>query len=373
MATPPEILALALQQATQNLYQPRVKDHEIVDRVNYICQANNRAGVRMLLACLLAKIHRPEVDIRKPYTEIGTADVYSGRFYDEQYIAPFVIQHELPCNRTTAFLTPALRNITAPLVVGVEIAGTPRQLYRELIYLLDAVQSDKISPQILLTEIVRRLLLIRDEQAERINSLVEAVRAARDGSALSAEAIVTLLEQHLASPRSSRLPVLMITAAYRTASEYLGERILHLQAHNAADQQTGALGDVEVTLINDEKVIATYEMKARRVTDNDIDQALYKLVHSNQDVQHYIFITTDRIDVAVKEYAATIYERTGGIEIVVLDCISFVRHFLHLFHRLRMQFLDEYQELLLVEPNSSVSQPLKEVFLALRRAAEIGI
>jgi hypothetical protein len=152
----------------------------------------------------------------------------------------------------------------------------------------------------------------------------------------------------------------------------LGERVLHLQAHNAADQQTGSLGDIEVTLINDENVIATYEIKARRITQNDIDQALYKLVHSGHEVNHFVFITTDKIDAEVKDYAATIYERTGGIEIVVLDCISFVRHFLHLFHRFRMQFLDEYQNLLLAEPGSSVSQTLKEAFLALRRAAEMG-
>jgi DNA adenine methylase len=66
----------------------------------------------------------------------------------------------------------------------------------------------------------------------------------------------------------------------------------------------------------------------------------------------------------------TIYEKTSGTEVVVLDCIGFLRHFLHLFHRLRMQFLEAYQELLLAEPESAVSQPLKEAFLVLRQAAE---
>jgi DNA adenine methylase len=35
-----------------------------------------------------------------------------------------------------------------------------------------------------------------------------------------------------------------------------------------------------------------------------------------------------------------------------------------------MEFLNNYQALLLVEPESAVSQPLKEAFLALRQAAE---
>ncbi len=56
----------------------------------------------------------------------------------------------------------------------------------------------------------------------------------------------------------------------------------------------------------------------------------------------------------------------------VLDCIGFLRHFLHFFHRSRIVFLNAYQELVLSEPDSAVSQPLKEVFLALRRAAEAG-
>jgi urate oxidase len=87
-------------------------------------------------------------------------------------------------------------------------------------------------------------------------------------------------------------------------------------------------------------------------------------------VDNYIFITTDTIDEDVQEYARDLYRETGGIEFAILDCIGFVRHFLHLFHRLRTDFLEAYQQLVLDEPESAVSQPLKEVFLNLRRAAE---
>jgi hypothetical protein len=64
----------------------------------------------------------------------------------------------------------------------------------------------------------------------------------------------------------------------------------------------------------------------------------------------------------VQEYARSLYADTGGIEFVILDCIGFIRHYLHLFHRLRSDFLDEYQALILAEPESSVSQPVKEAF-----------
>jgi hypothetical protein len=47
-------------------------------------------------------------------------------------------------------------------------------------------------------------------------------------------------------------------------------------------------------------------------------------------------------------------------------------HFLHLFYRLRTSFLHEYQELVLLQPESAVNQALKEAFLALRRALQAG-
>lgn len=123
-------------------------------------------------------------------------------------------------------------------------------------------------------------------------------------------------------------------------------------------------------MVDDERVITSYEMKMRRVSQEDIDLVLKKIGDHGQRIDNYIFITTDVIDDAVAEYALSIYEKTGGIEIAILDCISFIRHFLHLFYRVRAQFLDLYQQLVLNEPESAVRQELKEVFLALRQAAE---
>jgi DNA adenine methylase len=163
----------------------------------------------------------------------------------------------------------------------------------------------------------------------------------------------------------------IVAAAYRAASEKLGEKILRLHAHTAADKQTGALGDVEITLLGDDKVVTTYEMKAKPVTTGDIDIAIQKIA-SCVEVQNYIFVTTAPIDPAVREYANQQYRELGGVEIAVLDCIGFLRHFLHLFHRIRASFLDAYQELVLSEPESAVNQALKEAFLALRRAAQAG-
>ena len=322
------------------------------------------------MACLLAKVHKPEIDIRKPFTEIGDSDVYSGRTYDESYISTFIVKHDLPCNPTTAFLTPALRNRSIALTPEADLVGRPPKLYETVLILLDHVHSEQVCPDTLLAETVRVLLVVRDEKQHRMESLLTGLKRTEGNIPLSAEAIVTLIEQHLQCPHPSRLPVLVVAAAYQSAEKYLGARGLPLQSHTAADEQTGALGDLEITLIDDENVVTSYEMKMKRVTRGDIDRALQKVVEHDDRIDNYIFITTDVIEDDVSEYAAEIYKRTGGIEVVILDCIAFLRHFLHLFHRLRIQFLEAYQSILLSEPDSAVRQELKEAFLALRGAFE---
>ena len=201
-------------------------------------------------------------------------------------------------------------------------------------------------------------------------TLLASLRQPGERLLLSAEEIVSLVEQHLQCRNASRLPVLVVVAAYQAATNQLGERPLPLMPHTAADTKTGSLGDVEITLVNEDQVVTSYEMKNRRLTTEDIDQTLQKLAEIPNSIDNYIFITTDVISDETKAYADSLYERIGGTEFAILDCIGFLRHFLHLFHRLRLDFLDAYQKLVLDEPDSAVSQPLKEAFLALRLAAE---
>ena len=117
---------------------------------------------------------------------------------------------------------------------------------------------------------------------------------------------------------SSRLPVLIIASAYQTVKEQIGEENKHLEAHNAADKQTGSIGDVEITLTNDDRIVTCYEMKDKRVTKTDIDIALQKLSTTKNKIDNYIFITTDIITIEVTEYAKSLYEKTT-IEFAVLD------------------------------------------------------
>lgn len=363
------ILDLAFQKASASK-TPFIDNDEVIKHVEMIARnASNRACVRFIMACCLAKIYKPSVDIRKPYTEIGDEDAFSGRTYDEAYITEFINKYELPCNSTTAFLTPAFRNRNIVLTPYVNLVGRPESVYKATLQLLDDVFQNRITADELLAETVRWLLIVRDEKRQRMDSLLAGLRASKGETSLPAEGIVNLIEQHLTLKNSSRLPVLVVAAAYEAASDYLKERSQPLHGHNAADKQTGSLGDLEITLVDEQQVVTSYEMKTRKITKNDLDHAAEKVYTGGQFIQNYIFITTEVIDPEIRNYAYSMYERTG-VEMVVLDCMGFLRHFLHLFYRLRMRFLEAYQELLLAEPESAVRQPLKEAFLALRQAAE---
>lgn len=130
--TPDEILHGIHERAVATLNTTVIKNQTIRERVDYVCRCmSNRAGVRLLMSCLLGKLDKPNVDPRKPYTEIGDTDSFSGRTYDERHLTKFINEHRLPVNPTTAFLTPTLRNIDHPLTTDRELVGRPRDLYKK--------------------------------------------------------------------------------------------------------------------------------------------------------------------------------------------------------------------------------------------------
>jgi len=236
MSDLPTILEQFYQTILQEQEKSFIDNDDLRAKIEYVCRCiTNRAPARFLMACLLGKIENPKIDIRKPYTEIGGKGTYSGRGYDEQYVEPFVIKHKLPTNSTTAFLTPAFRNIDRKLTTDLVLVGRPRQVYTNVLELLDLVQRGKVDSSDALKEIIRFLIIIKDENETRMKQLLRELRHAEDTLPLSSEQIVTLLQQHLSSKNSSRLPVLMITAAYLAVKDRIGETTLPLQSHTAAD------------------------------------------------------------------------------------------------------------------------------------------
>ncbi|MCC6600000.1 MAG: DNA methyltransferase, partial [Crocinitomicaceae bacterium] len=191
--SPAEILEEYYQLALKNIGSNSIKSDDLREQVEFICRCNaNKAPIRFLMSCLLAKIDDPKVDIRKPYTEIDGKNTYSGRFYDERYIEAMVHKYKLPCNPTTAYLTPAFRNLDRVLTTDLALVGRPREVYEYAIKILDAVHGKKETPQNLLQEIIRLLLIIKAEDENRMKQLLADLKQADDVLPLSSEEIVTL-------------------------------------------------------------------------------------------------------------------------------------------------------------------------------------
>lgn len=367
-SSPMDVLGQALDRAkaADGSFLP---DGTLAKRLSIVAGSKIRAGVRVILAGCLARICEPGIDIRKPFTELG-AGSYSGRTYDERYIIALINANQLPCNLTTAFLTPALRTKPIPLTRGTRLGGRNREPYDSVIEIFESIESGDVDASNVLAETIRQLLRIRDDRKARIESLKDEIRAGGQLASLSSENVVAVLAQLLQLRGTSRLPVLIVVAAYHCAEKNLGERALPLKWHNAADAMTGALGDIEIALISEDRIVTVYEMKDRDVASADLERALQKISESDERIDNYIFITTKAVSVEVFEQSLALYAETGGIEFAILDCIGFIRHFLHLFHRIRADYLDALQTLVLDEPESSISHELKEAFLTLRQLAE---
>src|SRR5690606_15605610 len=108
------------------------------------------------------------------------ATCFSGRSLDEEYLTGFIAKHKLPCNSTTAFLTPALRNLDRPLLAESAAIGRPPQLYRDSFSILKAVAEGQVSATDVLLDMVRLLFVVKQEQEQRMESLLSGLQRSQE-------------------------------------------------------------------------------------------------------------------------------------------------------------------------------------------------
>jgi hypothetical protein len=193
-----------------------------------------------------------------------------------------------------------------------------------------------------------------------INNIIEQEKIV----SLSAGLVFGFIQNLLRCPGSGRLQQLAVAAMFQIIGRDSGRARKFISA--------SPVQPLSVPLIecdDPDRGVSVYCRSSGVITRTAIEPMLARLLTSVERPSHVVWVTADPIDPMVLEYAAGVYERTGGIEFAVLDCLEFVRHFLHLFHRHRTAFLDAYQSLVLREPDSAVSFALKKAFLVLREAA----
>jgi len=80
------LLEASLKRPLRNLGHSFIHDEDIATRIVAVVNCpSNRAGARLLIACMLAKVHRPETDPRKPYTKIASKDWAAQVFFCKMF------------------------------------------------------------------------------------------------------------------------------------------------------------------------------------------------------------------------------------------------------------------------------------------------
>ncbi|GAK58152.1 hypothetical protein U27_05125 [Candidatus Vecturithrix granuli] len=79
-----QILEQAYAEAAHDLTDFKIKETAILEKVEYICRCqSNRAAIRLLLACLLAKLEHPEVVLRLQFLTVSDLFVIFSIYFTE--------------------------------------------------------------------------------------------------------------------------------------------------------------------------------------------------------------------------------------------------------------------------------------------------
>ena len=190
------------------------------------------------MACMLAKAHRPEIDPRKPYRKISVANnllllitIHRQLHHEAQPAVQFddCLSHAHSAKHGSDAHDQSCFGWASDGDVSERVA------------LLDDVRAGRVSAEDILNECIRLCCSTATHAKHGSNRFVR--RWPRGGCA--AVVIRGHSEFDRATSSLQRFKPVAGTdcaAAYEAAKTRLGERVLNLTAHNAADEQTGAVG-----------------------------------------------------------------------------------------------------------------------------------
>ena len=292
------------------------------------------------LTLLSYKFLHPDQDITAHKEEYQNG--FSARTYDTKVTIPFLIEHSLPRNVETHWLTQTL-SFAPALLRGVQLKTVPKQCGPLLIEVVNDA-NDAQDPQIIyfmMVAIMMQLIMVRNK---------DKVVMTRPKS-LPIDSVKMLIFKHLHHKyknNAPRLPQLAIFAIYKCILDKMlrfeGQKLEPLQRMKSADRKAGTVGDIVVS--KDGSPIEAVEIKfGKPIAIIDISEAIEKV--RAESVSRYYLLSTEGVSLEDSELIAkkkSEFLKQNGCEIIVNGVIDTIGYYLRLLPN-TTEFLSYYVEL----------------------------
>jgi len=283
---------------------------EEIDRAcTTVFASNTQAYREVLLGCVLARLAKPQVNIRQPYVEQGE-NAFSGRTLDERVVNPFLHSAQIPSSKGP-YLSVFRRNIQ----FDESTRGGLRDkhaydAFLEILSYLEVQTGPREAGQ-LLDHVLYRFLALRE------GANIQIARLPR----ISLSQYESLIPGLLSVPSGGRIPVVVIISMLKTISKVFRlEWTIESSEINVADAATGAPGDI--TVLDDGTPIMNLEVTERPVEASRV-QSTFRTKIATSGVADYLFmvdrrrLSADAIEEAGKYFAQ-------GYEINFVDICTWV-------------------------------------------------
>ena len=305
--------------------------------------AENREKCKAVLAVtitlILKKIESPKQDIRKH--QAGMDGGFSARGLDSGVVTPFLKKKDFPYMASGAgALT---RSLEQAVPYNKDYTGKikPEAVRNAFLSCADALQNTNINPAHALTYLFTQLIKYRDlDKSIKLNRPVN----------MTIKEIVSKVNEHFekCGGEGSRLPVLATYAVYKQlvieVQRYKNCVLCELQEHNAPDNQSGFLGDIQVNDANG-RPFEVVEIKHNIKLNSDILDACYDKFKSEPVKTYYLLSTNEELqDQELISQRILHIQKNHGCQMIVNGIQTTLRYYLRLLADPH-EFLHQYVSL----------------------------
>lgn len=320
---------------------------KMIQNVGIVMNDGGKAFEAVILTSLTKKIVFPEQDIRLHLIRLGENRGYSGRSLDTNVTTPFLRQHYFEFMKGgTGWLTKSFAQGQA-YTLNYFGAIRPENAKHAFLQIIDDIQTG-VNPNAIMQLMLR--LMIQRREDSRI--------ALSEPENLPIRDIIDYLDRHFThdygAAGASRLPVLAIYAACQVildeVSRYRHCTLNPLESHTAADERTGAIGDIEIVGHNG-KVFEAVEIKHGQAITVEMIRNAFEKFENIKELDRYYLLTTYEEYEGSNEVSKELLALSNrhSCQIIVNGVMHTLKYYLRLLKSPNL-FIKKYTELMGIDP-----------------------